>query len=153
MTTAAVAANDSAGTSPTWWKGERPEQPVRCLEEASEHLPHEGDGDEAVRDGGRAPRDEREPERSETEEEQRDGQAVGAGLEQSRERDVGALGGGADPGEHAAGEGEHRGSRGRQQQPPGEPAAAPDGEGEERLEPLLRLFLALQLRAGSRRTG
>jgi hypothetical protein len=121
-------------------EGREGQEPAGHLEERAEQLPHEGDSYERVRDGRTRARRERERERAGGKEQECRRQGVRAGPQHLGEGDVGALGRGTDPGQRTGRECDDAGRHRSEEQPAREPGAAPGGQREERLEPLLGLF-------------
>ena len=120
-------------------EGREGEQPAGNLEQGAEQIPDEGQADEAVGDtvlarGTSAKASAPRPRKSSA------GGSVGPRSEHLGQRNVGALGRGARPGEQAGDKGYRRRRCRGEQQAPGKPAAPPDGKREQRLEPLLGLF-------------
>ena len=150
MTAAAPARNGCAGTSPTWWNGER----------SSGHAAHRAArrtaarrtrADEPVGDAHARARHERVGEVPSPRKSKAVGRQLAPASSMPRQRDAGALGGGAGPREHAGGERERRRGAGREQRA-GRRASAlrPTGQREQRLELLVGLLAS---RGGDLRAG
>jgi hypothetical protein len=99
MSRAGRVSKGSAGTSATWWKGKSARSQPGASSSAPSVSQRKVAATRAYADRGRGAGDERERERTEPEKEKCGRQAVRAGLEHARERDVDLLRGSADPGE------------------------------------------------------